>query len=126
VAAGAWAAAGAAAAVARMRLALAATLLIAACATADLSGAYEGAERDLRLTLWPEGRAAMTGAVAGSASRFWVEGTWQRDGRRVAIELRGPRPDRLVFEVGGDLLVAKEWDAVAWGEKGPGVLHRVR
>jgi hypothetical protein len=32
----------------------------------------------------------------------------------------------MVFDRAGDQLQPREWDRVLWGEKGPGVLFRVR
>jgi hypothetical protein len=113
--------------------AIAATLGLAACATPDIPGNYEGtlqvgreAERHVRVKLQPDGNAAVSTARWGSFS-FASEGSWKRaDDRRIVVELTGASPQRIVFQHGGDLLVAKEWDHTAWGDRGPGVLYRVR
>jgi hypothetical protein len=110
-----------------------ATCLLAACATPDIPGNYEGtlevgrdSERHVRVKLQPDGRAAVSTARWGSFS-FAAEGGWKRanDGLLV-IELTGTSPQRIAFQHGGDLLVAKQWDHALWGDRGPGVLYRVR
>ena len=79
----------------------------------------------MRVKLEPDGRAAVSTARWGSFS-FAAEGAWKRaDDRLIVVDLTGSNRQRLVFQHGGDLLVAKEWDRAVWGEKGPGVLYRV-
>lgn len=109
------------------------SLLLAACATPDIAGNYEGtlqlgreAERHVRVRLQPDGTAAVSTARWGSFS-FAGEGTWKRvDNRRIVVELADASAQRIVFQQGGDQLVAREWDHALWGDRGPGVLYRVR
>jgi hypothetical protein len=115
------------------RLVLAATLALAACATPQVPGSYEGTlhigrdlERHVRVRLQPDGRATVSTVRWGSFSYFG-EGAWKHaTDRMVVVEVTSPAPQRIVFQQGGDLLVAKEWDRSVWGEQGPGVLSRVK
>jgi hypothetical protein len=107
---------------------LAAALLLAGCAATEL-GTYEavlpsqsGGEQHVRLTLKKDGAASLTSAYTDRANRSLAEGTWQREGRRITVNLD---TQSLVFQRSGTLLVAREWDRTVWGEKGPGVLQRV-
>jgi hypothetical protein len=110
-----------------------AALLLGACATADIPGKYEGtlplgseAERHVVVRLAADGKASVFVARWGNPS-YLAEGAWQRaDKRRVVVDLAVTPPQRIVFEHGGDQLVAKEWDRAVWGERGPGVLYRVQ
>lgn len=110
-----------------------AAVLLAACAITDPAGTYEttlpaasgGGERYVRVSLTPDGFAAVSSSFSGRPSRFLGEGTWQRDGSLVSVNLGGPRAERLVFRHAGDQLVGHEWDHATWGEAGPGVLYRV-
>lgn len=119
-------------AVARVLL-LGAAALLAACGTTQLPGNYEGTlvegrdlERHVRLKLQDDGRASVSTARWGSFSYF-AEGSWKRStDRLLMVDLASVPPQRLVFQYGGELLVAKEWDRAVWGERGPGVLKRVR
>jgi hypothetical protein len=117
-----------------MRNAAILAVLVAACAGSGNPGIYEavlpaaggGGERHVRVTLKPDGSAALSSAFSGRPSRFLAEGSWQEDGREITVNLGGARPERIVFHRAGDFLSAREWDRVTWGEKGPGVLQRVR
>jgi len=117
----------------RMTRVVALAVLLAACATVDLPGTYQGVlpevsgggQRHVRVTLNADGFAAVSSAFTDRPSRFLAEGTWQRDGGRVTLVV-GPRSERLVFQHSGDLLFAREWDRGTWGETGPGTLQRVR
>lgn len=110
---------------------LIAALLLAACATAGIPGKYEGtlplgreAERHVIVRLAADGKAAVSTARWGSFSYF-AEGAWKSaDKRTVVVELAGTPRQRIVFQRGGDTLVAKEWDRSVWGDRGPGVLYR--
>jgi len=110
-----------------------AALLLSGCATAEIPGKYEGtlplgreAERHVIVRLAPDGKASVSTARWGSFSYF-AEGAWTRaDKRRVVVEVAGTPQQRIVFEHGGDQLVAKEWDRTVWGERGPGVLYRAQ
>ena len=107
----------------------AALLLAAGCANpvgtyeAVLPAANGGGERHVRVTLKPDGAAAVSSAFSGRASRFLAEGTWTREGSRINVKLDG---SDLAFRHGGERLIATEWDGAVWGEEGPGVLWRVR
>jgi hypothetical protein len=107
---------------------LAAALLLAGCAATEL-GTYEavlpaasGGERHVRVTLKKDGAAAVTSAYSDRSNRFFAEGTWQRAGRLITLDLE---KQSMVFQHAGELLLAKEWDRTLWGENGPGVLYRV-
>jgi NlpE N-terminal domain len=114
------------------RLLLTAILLAAACAATDVAGTYEsvlpaasgGGQRHIRVTLQPDGFAAVSSAFTGRPSRFLAEGKWQREGRRIAVTLDDK--ETMVFQHAGEELVAREWNRTIWGEAGPGVLTRVR
>ena len=115
-----------------MRKTAAVAVLMAACASSGNPGTYEavlpaasgGGERHIRVVLQPDGFAAVSSAFSARPSRFLAEGTWVADGRRVTVNLDNQKT--MVFERAGDQLVAREWEHSLWGEKGPGVLHRVR
>jgi hypothetical protein len=107
-------------------------LLLSSCATADIPGKYEGtmllgreAERHVIVRLAADGKASVSTARWGGFS-YVAEGGWKRADRSVVVELAGAPPQRIVFQHGGDTLVAKEWDRAVWGERGPGVLYRVQ
>jgi hypothetical protein len=111
-------------------LALAVTALAAGCATTQAPGTYEvilpaadAGERHVRVTLRPNGEAALSSAFSERPSRFLAQGTWKQDGNRIALDLANQ--EQLVFRLAGDQLVGKEWDRSLWGEKGPGTLVRV-
>jgi hypothetical protein len=116
-----------------LKAAFAVALLAAACAITDPTGTYEtelptasgGGQRNVRVVLSPDGFAAVSSSFTGRPSRFLGEGTWQRDGSLVSVNLGGPRAERLVFRHAGDQLVGHGWDHATWGEAGPGVLYRV-
>ena len=106
-------------------------LLLAACATADVPGKYEGtlpmgreAERHVIVRLAADGKASVSTARWGSFSYF-AEGGWKRTDKMIVVDLAGTPPQRIVFQHRGDQLVAKDWDRSVWGERGPGVLERV-
>lgn len=115
-----------------MRKTAAVAVLMAACAASGIPGRYEavlpaasgGGERHTRVVLQPDGFAAMSSAFSARPSRFLAEGTWVADGRRVTVNLDNQKT--MVFERAGDQLISREWDHNVWGEKGPGVLYRVR
>jgi hypothetical protein len=104
---------------------------LAACAGPGVPGTYHamlpaasgGAEREVRVTLHGDGRAALTSAFMDRPSRFLAEGTWQASGSEVVVSLER---ERLVFRRAGDQLQTREWDRALWGEAGPGTLFRVR
>jgi hypothetical protein len=100
-------------------------VLLAACAI--IPGNYEtppgAGERHVRVTLKPDGFAAVSGSLTGRASRFLSEGTWVEEGGRIRLTLE---KQTLVLQRRGDELVAREWDRGVWGEDGPGVLLKVR
>lgn len=99
-------------------------LLLAACAV--IPGNYETrpgtGERHVRVTLKPDGFAALSSSFTGRPSRFLAEGTWVEEGGRIRMSLE---KQTLVFQRRGDELVAREWDRSLWGEDGPGVLQKV-
>lgn len=105
--------------------------LLGGCAVAQIPGKYEGtlplgreAERHVIVRLAPDGRASVSTVRWGSFS-YLAEGGWKSaDKRTVVVELAGTPQQRIVFQHGGDTLVAKEWDRSVWGERGPGVLYR--
>ena len=76
------------------------------------------------MRLAADGKAAVSTMRWGSFSYF-AEGGWKRVGGTVVVDLESTPPQRIVFQHGGDQLVAKEWDRSVWGERGPGVLYRV-
>ena len=105
-------------------------LLVAACAATEVAGTYAGVQaaagagaREVRVTLEPDGSAAVTSAYTARPSRFLVEGTWTADGNVITVKLE--RGD-LVFRRAGDYLFPTAWDPKAWSEAGPGELLRVR
>jgi hypothetical protein len=118
----------------RSRLfAFAAIALATACATPEVPGTYEaklpaasgGGERHVSVTLDPSGAAAVSTAFPGRPSRSLVQGTWvQKEGGFVIVTLRGPRTEQIVFQHGGDELIARDWDRSVWGQTGPGTLRR--
>ena len=83
------------------------------------------AERHVIVRLAPDGKASVSTARFGSFS-FLGEGAWKRADKTIVVDLATPQPQRIVFQHGGDQLVAREWDRALWGERGPGVLSRVR
>ena len=104
--------------------------LLAGCATTQIPGKYEGtlpmgkeAERHVIVRLAADGKASLSAAQWGSLS-YVAEGGWKRADKLVVVELTSTPPQRIVFQHGGNLLVAKEWDRSVWGERGPGVLYR--
>jgi hypothetical protein len=88
-----------------------------------LPAASGGAEREVRITLYGDGRAALTSAFIDRPSRSLAEGGWQASGNEVVVSLE---KERLVFRRAGDQLQTREWDRSLWGEAGPGTLFRVR
>lgn len=103
---------------------------LAACAASDLAGTYEGVQaaagagsRHVRVTLKPDGSAAVSSAYSARPSRFLVEGSWRAEGNVITVKLE--RGD-LVFRRAGDYLLPTAWDPKAWSEAGPGELARVR
>ena len=116
-----------------MRKALAALVLLLAGCAASAPGTYEviqpaanAGELHVRVTLRPDGVGVLSGAFSGRPSRYLAEGSWKQEDKRVVLSLGGPRPERLVFDLSGDQLIAREWDRAIWGETGPGVLFRIR
>ena len=97
-------------------------VLLAACAI--IPGNYEGksGERTVRVTLKPDGFAALSTMFSDRATRFLSEGKWVEEGGRIRLDLEG---QTLVFQRRGDELVAREWDRAVWGEQGPGALQQV-
>lgn len=97
-------------------------LLLAGCAV--IPGNYEGksAERTVRVTLKPDGFAALSSAFTGRPSRFLAEGTWAEEGRRLRLKLEG---ETMEFERRGADLYPRDWDRARWGEQGPGILTKV-
>jgi len=91
---------------------------------AVLPTASGGGERHVRVTLKPDGFAALSSAFSGRPSRFLAEGTWEGKGNRITMTFADGKT--MAFEHAGDELIAREWDRAAWGEAGPGVLYRVR
>ena len=109
---------------------LSATALVAACAAAEAPGTYEAilpaadaGERHVRVTLNADGAAALSSTFSQRPSRFLAQGAWKRDGNRITVDFNDQK--RMVFELAGHQLVAKEWNPSEWGEKGPGALFRV-
>ena len=105
-------------------------LLLVSCATAGIPGKYEGtlpmgkdAERHVIVRLAEDGKASVSTLQWGSVSTS-AEGGWKRADGRVVVELATPSPQRIVFQHGGDTLIAREWERSVWGERGPGVLYR--
>jgi hypothetical protein len=113
-----------------MKAAICALALTAACATSNVAGTFEaisaapsGGQRYVRVTLKPAGDAAVSTAFSDSSTRGLAEGSWTRDGMRVALHLDS---QNMVFRHAGDELIPEEWDRAVWGEEGPGVLVRAR
>jgi len=103
---------------------------LASCAARDIAGTYEGVQaaagagsRHVRVTLNPDGSAAVSSAYSARPSRFFVEGTWHAESNVITVKL--DRGD-LVFRRAGDYLLPTAWDPKAWSEAGPGELARVR
>ena len=114
----------------RAKSSLAVLLLATACATTSAPGTYEtilpaanGGERHVRVTLKPNGEAAMSSAFLDRPSRFLAQGTWKQTDRRIVVAFGDGK--QMAFQLAGNQLVTKEWDVSVWGEKGPGVLSRV-
>ena len=108
---------------------MAPVLLLLACATTDTPGTYAAVlpagsdgERHVRVTLNADGSGALSSTLSERPSRLLAEGTWLRDGNRITLTLN---QKQFVFQLAGDQLIAKEWDRVEWGDRGPGVLFRV-
>jgi len=110
-------------------------ILVAACATPDVTGTYEGAqpaasaggERQVAVMLDADGSATLTSALSGTASRSPVKGKWRRTRDEVIVTLeQAPRYEDIVFRRDGDKLVATWWERSTWGAEGPGTLTRVR
>ena len=107
-------------------------LIAVACAATPVNETYEAilpaasdsGERHIRVTLKPDGFAAVTSVFSGRPSRSLAEGTWQREDGRIAVNLPDQKP--MLFRRAGDQLVSLEWDHGLWGEAGPGILLRVR
>ena len=97
-------------------------LLLAGCAV--IPGNYEGTsgERTVRVTLKPDGFAALSTMFTGRPSRSLAEGTWVEEGGRIRLTVEG---QTVVFQRRGDELVAREWDRSVWGQDGPGALLKV-
>ena len=106
----------------RLVRALCLLLLLAGCAV--IPGNYEGktGERTVRVTLKPDGFAALSTMFSNRSTRFLSEGTWVEEGGRIRLSLEG---QTVVFQRRGDELVAREWDRAVWGEQGPGALQQV-
>ena len=110
-------------------------ILVAACATPDVTGTYEGAqpaasaggERQVAVMLDADGSATVTSAFSGRPSRFLVKGKWRRTKNEVIVTLeQAPRYEEIVFRREGDKLVATWWERPTWGAEGPGTLTRVK
>jgi hypothetical protein len=114
-----------------MKRAILAVALTAGCATSNVTGTFEaispapaGGQRHVRVTLKAAGDAAVSTAFSNSSTRGFAEGSWTRDGMRIAVHLDSQ--NRLVFQHAGEELIPEEWDRAVWGDEGPGVLIRVR
>jgi len=114
--------------------ALIAAFVVVACAAAQPAGIYsgyaalpKGEQQQVRVWLKPNGAAAVQAAYSDRADERFSEGKWQRlaDGR-IIVDLAGERTDRIVFLLSGDQLSSIDWNRASWGEKGLGVLYRVR
>ena len=113
------------------KLLLLAPLLVAACASIDMAGYYEGIqpaasgepERIVGVNLRPDGTAIVTSAFSGRPSRFLVRGRWDNDGDLVTIELPTAPIERIVFQLKKDRPVGKTWEPSTWGAAGPGPLQ---
>lgn len=111
---------------------LIAALAAAACAASQPAGIYsgyaalpKGEQQQVRVWLKPDGAAAVQAAYSDRAGEHFSEGRWQRlaDGR-IIVDLE--KKDRIVFLLSGDQLSSVDWNRSSWGEKGLGVLYRVR
>ena len=114
-----------------MKAAIFSLALAAGCATSNVAGTFEaisdapsGGQRHVRVTLKTAGDAAVSTAYSDSSTRGLAEGSWTRDGMRVAVHVDSQ--NRIVFRHAGEQLIPEEWDHAVWGEEGPGVLVRVR
>ena len=91
-------------------------------------GVYTGTEpvqnQQVRIYLKQGGDASVQATYDDRLRDFFAEGKWQRlaDGR-IAVDVR---QERLVFRQRGDQLLPEDWDRNRWGERGPGVVYRVR
>ena len=111
---------------------LIAAFVAVACAAAQPAGIYsgyaalpKGEQQQVRVWLKPGGAAAVQAAYSTSADEHFSEGSWRRLGDgRIVVDLA--TKDRIVFLLSGDQLSAIDWNRASWGEKGPGVLYRVR
>jgi len=92
--------------------------------TGTLAATSEGRERQARVTLQEDGRAAVQLSSWGGGD-FFAEGTWRQANDGIVIDLPGAPAGRLVFRRAGDLMLGREWDRTLWGEKEP-VLYLVR
>ena len=109
-------------------------VFVAACATPHPAGIYsgyaalpKGEQQQVRVYLKPDGSASVTTAYSAQPGEHFSEGKWQRaaDGR-IFVDLTTEQKGRIVFLLSGDQLSAVDWNRASWGEKGPGVLYRVR
>jgi hypothetical protein len=121
----------------RTSSAAALVLLVAACSSTPQTvalnaGIYTGAapvkvgagdETQMRLTLRPDGDAAVQVTFPQRPATFFAQGRWQESGDRIVIEVPA-QSQRMVFSRSGDQLVAREWDRSLWGEADPPVLYR--
>ena len=115
----------------RGKSSLAVMLFAAACATTSAPGTYEtilpgasgGGERHVRVTLRPNGEAALSSAFMERPSRFLAQGTWKQTDSRIIVAFNDGK--QMAFQLAGNQLVAKEWDVSLWGEKGLGALRRI-
>jgi ABC-type glycerol-3-phosphate transport system substrate-binding protein len=116
--------------------AIAAAVLLAACTSVPtndtavvgfygttLPAASGGGARTLTMKLAADYSVTVTSASSG-ASRFPMEGKWERSGNRITVNIAGKRPERMVFDYERVRLVAREWERTTWGDEGPGTLAR--
>lgn len=116
------------------RAAVLAGLIAAGCATVDPVGVYSGYDalpkgesQQVRIYLKPDGAASVQVKYSNIPDDRFSEGKWQRVAeKRIVIDLTSERKERLIFLQSGNQLTAIAWDRSLWGEKGPGVLDRVR
>jgi putative hemolysin len=79
-----------------------------------LPAAAGGAERKVTLVL-------EAGHAAVLSTGYLSPGRWESSGELVTVTTEH---ERLVFELAGDRLTAREWDRATWGAAGPGTLLR--
>ena len=79
--------------------------------------APDGSARVVTLWLQPGGKATLETVDLGKERVPPESGTWSAQGEDVTVTLEG-ESEPLIFGIGRDQLIAKQWDRSAHGESG--------